>query len=148
MKNLIIATIMILAMLPTVGCASMSNAQKGTGVGALAGGLVGALVSKDKLVGTAIGAGVGAVFGYMAGNEMDKYDQAQLSRVAETVPSGQTSTWENPDTGRRIEATPRPAVRTGDEIFRDVIVEAEDGTRVTLKVKRLPDGTWIPVNTL
>lgn len=127
----------------TSGCTTtMNNAQKGTGVGLLAGGLVGALVSKDKLVGAAIGAGAGAVLGYMAGNEMDKYDASQISRVAETVPSGETVGWTNPDTGKVYEATPQRATRKSGRIKREVIVVAEDGTRIKVKVQRNSDGTW------
>lgn len=141
MKNIIIA-IVILATLPLTGCASMNNAQKGAAFGTAVGTAVGALIAKDKIVGAAIGAGVGAVFGYMAGNEMDKFDQAQIRRVAETVPSGNTATWTNPDTGQTVQASPRPAIVERGSVFRNVIVVAEDGTRITVKVRLLPDGTW------
>lgn len=139
-RILIIA--LVLSSLTTSGCVTTNNAQKGVTVGALAGGLVGSLVAGDKLVGAAVGAGVGAVAGYMVGNEMDKYDQAQLGRVAETVPTGDTKVWENPDTGRVYEATPRPAEKKDGSIYRDVIVVAEDGTKITVKVRRLANGTW------
>jgi len=49
-------------MVSTMGCASMHQESVGAGgIGAVIGGLTGALISKNPLVGAAIGAGVGAL---------------------------------------------------------------------------------------
>jgi len=143
MRKHLVLIILLSGLLLTSGCSTtMNGAQKGAGVGLLAGGLVGALVSPNKLVGAAIGAGAGAVLGYMVGNEFDKYDQAQISQVAETVPSGKTVNWTNPDTNKVYEATPdRPRKKSG-RIQREVIIVAEDGTKIRAKVRRNSDGTW------
>lgn len=71
-----VATILIAALLVgTVGCASLSNTQKGTAVGAGAGAGVGALIGKhtgNTAVGAIIGAAVGGAAGAYIGRQMDK----------------------------------------------------------------------------
>lgn len=55
-----------------LGCATMTETEKGAAVGATAGGLLGALVAKDKLLGAAVGAFAGAIVGAVIGNYYDK----------------------------------------------------------------------------
>ncbi len=90
------------------GC--QTKAQTGAGVGALSGALVGSLASgKHRGRNAAIGAVVGGLIGYAVGNEMDKYDRAQVNNTFETYPSGQTASWVNPDSGNQYAVTPQPA---------------------------------------
>lgn len=127
--------------------ACANKAQTGAGAGALAGATIGALASKNKLTGAAIGAGAGLLLGYVIGNEWDKSDNQKLSHTLETSPSGQTSNWRNPDTGRYYSATPDPAYTGSDErTYRDVTIETTDADGKPQKVKakayRNADGTW------
>ncbi|MGW8195741.1 MAG: glycine zipper domain-containing protein, partial [Desulforhopalus sp.] len=80
----------------------------GAGVGAAGGALLGQAIGRNTEA-TLIGAAVGTMLGYIVGNEMDKYDRQQLNRAYETIPAGQTSSWQNPDSGNYYQMTPQPA---------------------------------------
>ena len=70
--RIIISTVACAATLGMVGCASHpSNAQIGTGVGAVAGGLVGDAVFGSTL-GTVGGAAAGALVGHEVGKNSDR----------------------------------------------------------------------------
>ena len=62
---------MIFALVFSFGCTGMSARQQstlsGAGIGAVGGGVLGALVGGSPLVGAAIGTGVGGAAGYMLG---------------------------------------------------------------------------------
>ena len=74
-RNTIIAGSIALAALSLGGCAHQpSNAQIGTGVGAVAGGLLGDAVFGSTL-GTVGGAAAGALIGNQVGNNSDKAGQ-------------------------------------------------------------------------
>lgn len=92
-----VVTILIAALLVgTVGCASLSNTQKGTAVGAGAGAGVGALIGKhagNTAVGAIIGAAVGGAAGAYIGHQMDEQaaeieqdlEGATVERVGEGI---------------------------------------------------------------
>ena len=136
--------IFLLLGLTATGCAN--KAQSGAGVGALTGGLIGALVSGDKEEGALIGAVIGGLAGYAIGNEMDKYDRQQLSQAYETGHSNVAKSWVNPDSGNRYTVTPQQAY-TGPKgkPCRDARIEAvingQPETVVT-KACRTSDGMW------
>lgn len=65
------------------GCANMSQPEQGAGIGAIAGGLLGAAVSNNKTQGALIGAGLGALTGAAIGNYLDKQD-ATRAQAAKT----------------------------------------------------------------
>ncbi len=140
------AIVLILALTLLPACQT-TTAQKSAGLGTLAGATLGALTFKNKVSGAAIGAGAGMLVGYIVGNEMDKYDQTQVSNVMETMPSGHTAAWTNPDTQTHYEAVPAPARRHDDgRIERDVTLRAQmangEYETVYAKAYRQPDGSW------
>jgi Surface antigen len=144
MRKGILLMVLILALVAG-GCAN--KAQTGAAGGALGGAAIGALLSGNKVQGAAIGAGVGMLLGYIVGNEWDKSDSQKLNHALENQPSGQTSSWKNPDTGRYYAATPEPAYTGADNrTYRDVYIETTDADGKPQKVKakayRNPDGTW------
>jgi hypothetical protein len=69
-----IASILVVSItgMQLAGCANMSQTQQGAGIGAVAGGVLGAAVSKNKGQGALIGAALGALAGAAIGNYMDK----------------------------------------------------------------------------
>lgn len=71
MKRIVIILVMFAFVFSFVGCAGMSKTQQttlsGAGIGAVGGGVLGALVGGSPLVGAAIGTGVGGAAGYMLG---------------------------------------------------------------------------------
>ncbi|HSL40023.1 MAG TPA: glycine zipper domain-containing protein [Desulforhopalus sp.] len=111
MKRL--ALLLVAALLLTLtSCASdqYSKGQQGVGIGAASGALIGQAIGRNTEA-TLIGAAIGTVLGYIVGNEMDKFDRRELNHAYEFGPSGQSTGWVNPDTGRSYQVTPQPAFR-------------------------------------
>ncbi|KJS03779.1 MAG: surface antigen [Desulfobulbaceae bacterium BRH_c16a] len=105
--TLIIIPVIILAL---SSCASdqYTKGTKGAGVGAAGGAVLGQAIGRNTEA-TLIGAAVGGLLGYIVGNEMDKYDRQQLNHTYEFAPSGQSTSWVNPDSGNRYQVVPQPA---------------------------------------
>lgn len=125
-----------------------SCATKGQ-TGALGGAAGGAILGQaigGNTGGTLIGAAVGGLLGYIVGNEMDKYDQDQLTQVYETSPSRQTTRWENPDSGNRYAVTPQPAYvdRDGRNCREAEILSTIDGKAETIMCTACREnGRWV-----
>ena len=124
----------------------------GTLLGAVGGGLAGSQIGGGR--GTLVAVGVGSLLGAFVGSELgkslDNADRAVMqqttTRTLETVPSGETSSWRNPDSGNYGTVTPQPAYQTASgqycrEFSQTVTVggrtEEAYGTAC-----RQPDGTW------
>ena len=140
MKKLIVISLLIMA-LGAGGCASQG--VNGAGVGALGGGAIGALVSKNKLLGAAIGAGGGALLGYIVGNEVDK---SHLRAALEKGQSGVPMSWQSPD-GKQVTATPQRPIQDYNTglIYRDIIIQTQGGETVRAKAYRDTNGEWVLV---
>jgi surface antigen len=109
MKKLIV--LVPLVALTLASCAAppeLTKGTKGAGVGAAGGAIFGQAIGRNTEA-TLIGAAVGGLLGYIVGNEMDKHDRMKLNQVYETAPSGQASSWQNPDSGNSYSVTPQPA---------------------------------------
>ncbi|MCI5144485.1 MAG: glycine zipper 2TM domain-containing protein [Candidatus Electrothrix sp. AR3] len=89
-------------------CTTASRGGIGAAGGAGAGAIAGQAIGHDTQS-TLLGAAIGGVLGYIVGNEMDKFDQQQLSQAYESAPSGQPTTWVNPDHGNQYQVIPQPA---------------------------------------
>ncbi|NOR22867.1 MAG: glycine zipper 2TM domain-containing protein [Desulforhopalus sp.] len=103
----------ILFLLPILiiglsSCSNPSKGQKGVAIGGTSGALIGQAIGRNTEA-TLIGAAVGTVLGYIVGNEMDKYDRQQLNQAYEYGPSGQSTTWQNPDNRNTYQVVPQPA---------------------------------------
>lgn len=73
MKRIIASSVVFLFISSQLaGCADTPKTGQGAGIGAIAGGVLGALVSKDKGKGALIGAALGAVAGGVIGNYQDQ----------------------------------------------------------------------------
>jgi surface antigen len=73
MKETIASLLLVsITSMPLGGCANMSQTEQGAGIGAIAGGVLGAAVSKNKGEGALIGAALGALAGAAIGNYIDK----------------------------------------------------------------------------
>lgn len=95
MKKKSIAIALVVALLGASSC-GLSNAVKGGGIGAAAGGLLGAGIGKiagNTGIGAAIGAVVGGAAGTLIGNKMDKQkrelEEAMENAKIESVNEGQ-----------------------------------------------------------
>jgi surface antigen len=104
---------LVLLLLPMIviglsSCGSYTKGQKGVGIGGASGALIGQAVGRSTEA-TLIGAAVGSLLGYIVGNEMDKYDRQELNQAYEFGPSGQATSWQNPDNGNAYQVVPQPA---------------------------------------
>ena len=105
----------ILLLLPLLilslsSCANqpISKGGQGAGIGAASGAIIGQAIGRNTEA-TLIGAALGTVLGYIVGNEMDKFDKRELNQAYEFGPSGQTTSWVNPDSNNAYQVTPQPA---------------------------------------
>lgn len=145
----------ICAALPLLvtGCGpeGPSNADTGTLVGAVAGGIIGNQVGSGtgRVLATAAGAFVGGVVGHSIGQRMDEHDR-RLARQAEFAAlergqSGVATPWRNPDNGHYGEVVPRRSYKLGGRSCREYTHTVYiDGRPETMRGKacRNPDGTW------
>jgi len=102
-KQIIIA---FLSLFLLSSCMMANKGQMGAAGGAAGGALLGQAIGNDT-ESTLLGAAIGGMLGYVLGNEMDKYDRQMLNRAYESTPSGQASTWVNPDHGNQYTVTPQ-----------------------------------------
>lgn len=147
-----------LVILTVVGslsaCANSANQkeQTGTVVGGVLGGVLGSNVGggKGQTAGTIAGVLIGAILGGQIGKSMDETDRMMAEHTAqrtlESTPSGQTSTWSNPDSGHSGTVTPTRTYRTasGSDCRDYETTVYIDGNRETATgvACRQPDGTW------
>lgn len=79
-------SLVILLLVFALGCKSLNNTQKGTGIGAAggaaAGAAIGGLTGKNSVIGALIGAAVGGSAGYFIGKHMDK----QAEELKQAIP--------------------------------------------------------------
>jgi surface antigen len=149
--------VVVLAMSASLAaCADQGfGANKETGgglVGAGLGGLAGSQLGSGsgKLATTAIGVLLGALAGTSVGKSLDRADQAAADRTAgqafESNPTGQASTWRNPDTGHSGTITPTQTVMQPNgqvcREFQQTIVVGGQTQQGVGTACRQPDGTW------
>jgi len=124
----------------------------GTLLGAVGGGLAGSQIGSGS--GTLVAVGVGTLLGALVGGEvgksLDNADRAVMqqttTRTLETVPSGQTSSWRNPDSGNYGTVTPQPAYQTSSgqqcREFTQTVTVGGRTQEAYGTACRQPDGTW------
>ncbi|HEY9163208.1 MAG TPA: RT0821/Lpp0805 family surface protein, partial [Magnetovibrio sp.] len=115
-KSLVILT--VVGSLAACADTAHQKEQAGTVVGGVLGGVLGSNVGggKGQTAGTIAGVLIGAILGGQIGKSMDETDRMMAERTAqrtlETTPSGQTSTWSNPDSGHSGTITPTRTYRS------------------------------------
>jgi surface antigen len=143
-----------LASLVAGGCSGDSEFGPKTGIGAAlgaaGGGLVGAATHSGG-VGIAAGVLLGGLLGGAVGSYMDDQDKRTAAlRTQETLertPSGQTTTWQNPDTGHSGTVTPMRTYEdtsTGQycrEFEQTVMIEGQQQKSYGTACRQ-PDGSW------
>jgi surface antigen len=143
-------TVVILAGCLLMGCESTGpkTAIGGLG-GAAAGGLLGAALGGDG-TGIAAGAILGGLLGGAIGDRLDAADQARANRAAtqalETIPSGQSVTWHNPDSGNSGAVTPIRTYQTASgqycREYQQTIIIGGERHQSYGTACRQPDGSW------
>jgi surface antigen len=121
--------------------------QTGAVTGAVVGGVVGSTIGggTGRTVAIVAGTVAGALFGSHIGKRMDEADRLKAAQALENAPSGQATTWKNPDSGAEYTMTPTRTYETGTGPCRDFTVNAKiDGKpeKVQGSACRQTDGTW------
>ncbi|MEE8270999.1 MAG: RT0821/Lpp0805 family surface protein [Alphaproteobacteria bacterium] len=119
--------------------------------GAIAGGVIGSQFGggSGQLIMTGIGTLLGAWAGSEIGASLDRADQAYAAQAAQTSfensPTGQATTWRNPDSGHYGTITPTNTVQRGGSVCREftqsIYVDGRSETAVGTACRN-PDGTW------
>jgi surface antigen len=144
-----VVSIMVVAFLLT-GCetAGTKTAIGGLG-GAAAGGLLGAALGGGS-TGIAAGTILGGLIGGAVGNRMDAADQnranAAAAQALESVPSGQSVAWRNPDSGNAGAVTPVRTYQTATgqycrEYTQTITIGGEKHQSYGTACRQA-DGTW------
>jgi len=143
-----VATILVVFLL--VGCetAGTKTAIGGLG-GAAAGGLLGAALGGGS-TGIAAGTILGGLIGGAVGNRMDAADRERANTAAsqalESMPSGQSVAWRNPDSGNAGAVTPVRTYQTANgqycrEYTQTITVGGERHQSYGTACRQA-DGTW------
>jgi surface antigen len=137
---------MIVIALSLTGCAT-NNEQSGALIGAIAGGVIGHQVGGGfgKVVATGVGIMVGSMVGGNIGQHMDRQDHTQVVRALETTPSGQASSWKNPDSGNQYAVTPTRTYESSGHPCREYTTTAWIGGKqeqIYGTACRQADGSW------
>lgn len=137
----------LLSLLLSACQTPQTQEQSGTIVGGVLGGLVGSQVGSGsgRTVATVVGTLVGAAIGGNVGRSMDATDRLRAARALETLPTGSSSRWTNPDSGTVYTVTPTRTVATNEGPCREYTTSAVIGGRtekVYGRACRQNDGSW------
>jgi surface antigen len=94
---------------------------------------------------TVIGTLIGASIGGNVGRSMDQTDRLRTAQALETVSTGRSSSWRNPDTGAQYTVTPTRTRQTAEGPCREYTVDATVAgrpERVYGQACRQQDGSW------
>ncbi|MBL28088.1 MAG: hypothetical protein CMM50_11140 [Rhodospirillaceae bacterium] len=129
-----------------------SKETVGTVAGAAGGGLLGSQIGSGsgQLIATAAGVFLGGLLGQQVGESLDKADkleaQQAYSRALESSPTGNSTTWNNPDSGHSGTYTPTRTYQTDSgrycrEFKQTVTIDGDTYTDRGTACRR-SDGTW------
>ena len=136
------------------GCMATNSGPKqssgtflGAGLGALAGSQIGS--GRGKLAAVAVGTLLGAGLGNSIGQSLDRADRLYMkhasSSALELSPTGQTSTWVNPDSGNSGTVTPTRTYQSQKRYCREFQQSVTVGSRTQQAYGvacRQADGSW------
>jgi surface antigen len=153
--NIARTTIAAAAALGLTACAGSGYGDKqvaggllGAGAGAIAGAQIGS--GSGRLAATAIGTLVGALAGSSIGQSLDRADRLYAanaqSTALEAAPTGQTITWNNPDSGHYGDVTPVRTWQTDGgrycrEYQQTIVVGGQPQSGYGTACRQ-PDGSW------
>ena len=141
-----VAAVSVLFLATSCANSTLSKGSQGAIGGAAGGAAIGQAIGRDT-ESTLIGAAVGTLLGYIVGNEMDKFDQQQLTYAYERGPSGQPVAWVNPDSGNSYQVVPQPAYsNSSSQVCRQAEIMATiDGRPETTYATacRNNQGQWV-----
>lgn len=150
MKAKIVVCLLAGSLVALTGC-QPTKQDVGTLVGAGAGAAIGSQIGSGpgQLAAVAIGTLVGGYIGGQIGKSMDDVDRMKMNQALETQPTGQSYTWQNPDTGSDYAVTPTNTYQSDSGPCRDYTTEAViDGKKEIVHgtACRQSDGRWVALN--
>lgn len=121
--------------------------QSGMVIGGILGGVLGHQVGggTGQTIATIVGTLAGAAIGGSVGRSMDETDRLKTAHALETVRTGVSAQWKNPDTGNQYKVTPTRTYETAEGPCREYTVDATVGGNpetVYGTACRQPDGSW------
>ncbi len=150
---------MALCLTAIAACSGSNMGPKqtvGGALGAVGGAILGSNVGKGKGNIAAIAAGtlLGAYAGSEVGMSLDRADAMYANQAAqnafETYPSGQTSTWQNPDSGNYGNVTPTNTYRASSgeycREYQQTITVQGQSQQAYGTACRTQDGSWRIIN--
>lgn len=148
-----LAVVMVSALILTTGCESSGEKETmGTILGAAAGGLLGAQFGSGtgQLVATGVGVFAGSQLGRSVGKSLDKVDRQKRAiaqqNALETARAGETTTWQNPESGNQGAITPTRTYQnsTGQYCreYNQTITIGGKTEEAFGTACRKPDGSW------
>lgn len=151
---LLLATVALLTACTNDGTGTRTGDKQalGTLLGAAGGAVLGSNVGhgKGNIASIAVGTLLGAYMGSEIGSSLDKADLMYANGAAqnafETLPSGQSSTWRNPDSGNYGTVTPTATHQTSQgqycrEYQQTVTVQGQTQQAFGTACRQ-PDGSW------
>ncbi len=146
--------IALAAMISLSACVTDQGQKQtlGTLIGAGLGGLAGSQIGSGSGQLAAVGAGVllGGLLGSEVGKSLDKADQAYAAQTyqdsLESTPTGQTTSWVNPDSGNQGSYTPTKTYQANSgqycrEFQQTITVGGKTESGYGTACRR-PDGSW------
>lgn len=136
------------ALLVLPGCETAPTKQQtGMIVGGIFGGVVGSEVGggDGRTAAIIIGTLVGSTIGGSVGRSMDETDRLKTAHSLETVRTGVSSSWRNPDTGNQYTVVPTRTYEASSGPCREYSVDAVIGGKpaeLTGTACRQADGSW------
>jgi surface antigen len=143
----LLKVIVLISSVSLIGCAPVNK----EGIGALSGGVAGALIGSQigggagQVAAAAGGALIGAYLGGNIGKYMDKVDRIEMQKALETSPTGKEVVWKNPDSGNQYRLQPTKTYYVNGGPCREYITYATIAgkkEKVYGKACRQADGSW------
>ena len=152
MKSLKLIAVAV-AALALVACQQGGAYGPKTGIGAAGGAAAGGLIAAAAGGGAAgIAAGVigGGLLGGALGSYLDNQDRQYMAsnyqRSLESAPAGQSTAWQNPDSGNSGTVTPTKTYQAADGTYcreyQQTINVGGEVERGFGRACRQPDGSW------
>lgn len=131
------------------GCTTTpSQENQGMVIGGVIGAVLGSTVGKGRgrVVATAVGTLIGAIAGGSIGKRLDEADRLKTGHTLETVRTGVSSEWVNPDTGNQYTVTPTRTYESDKgspcrEFTMDAVIGGKT-EQVYGTACRQADGSW------
>lgn len=155
--------VVILCAVSLTACEPGSKEGFGTLLGALGGAVVGSAIAgngghhgrRGNGGAVIIGALAGAAIGNSIGKSLDRADRRAMynarQAALENYPTGQQSTWYNPDTGNSGTYTPEPAYQSDNgrycREYQQTVTIGGQVQEAYGKACRQPDGSWEIANS-